>query len=89
VDDAHAKGVGAEADSWVGTGANQHVTGDQMRSVVGDDVVKQVAQQAGISEDQAAGVLARVVPQVVDGLSPNGQLPSSDDLDRLAAKFAG
>jgi uncharacterized protein YidB (DUF937 family) len=89
VQNAHANGLSAEADSWVGTGANQHVSGDQMRSVVGDDVVKQVAEQAGISEDEAAGVLARVVPQVVDGLSPNGQLPSNDDLDQLAAKFGG
>jgi uncharacterized protein YidB (DUF937 family) len=70
VENAHANGLSSEADSWVGTGANQHVSGDQMKNVVGDDVVKQVAQQAGISEDEAAGVLARVVPQVVDGLSP-------------------
>ena len=87
VENAHANGLTSEADSWVGTGANQPVSGDQMRNVVGDDVVKQVAEQAGISEDEAAGVLAHVVPRVVDGLSPNGQLPSDDDLDRLAAKF--
>jgi uncharacterized protein YidB (DUF937 family) len=60
-----------------------------MKSVVGHDAVQQVAQQAGISEDEAAGVLAHVVPQVVNGLTPNGQLPSNDDLDQLAAKFGG
>jgi uncharacterized protein YidB (DUF937 family) len=86
---AQANGLSAEADSWVGTGANQPVSAEQMRSVVGPDVVQQVAQEAGISEDEAAGVLAQVVPQVVNGLSPNGQLPSENDLDQLAAKFGG
>jgi uncharacterized protein YidB (DUF937 family) len=86
---AQANGLTSEADSWVGTGENQQVSADQMKSVVGHDAVQQVAQQAGISEDEAAGVLAHVVPQVVNGLTPNGQLPSNDDLDRLAAKFGG
>jgi len=86
---AQANGLTSEADSWVGTGENQQVSADQMKSVVGHDAVQQVAQQAGISEDEAAGVLAHVVPQVVNGLTPNGQLPSNDDLDQLAAKFGG
>jgi uncharacterized protein YidB (DUF937 family) len=89
VQNAQANGLASEADSGVGTGPNQQVSGDQMKKVVGDDVVQQVAQEAGISEDEAAGVLAQVVPQVVNGLSPNGQLPSDDDLDQLVAKFGG
>jgi uncharacterized protein YidB (DUF937 family) len=89
VQNAQANGLASEADSWVGTGPNQQVSGDQMKKVVGDDAVQQVAQEAGISEDEAAGVLAQVVPQVVNGLSPNGQLPSDDDLDQLVAKFGG
>ena len=86
---AQASGLSAEADSWVGTGENQQVSPDQMKNVVGQDVVQQVAQEAGISEDEAAGVLAQVVPQVVNGVTPNGQLPSDDDLDQLVAKFGG
>ena len=89
MDNAEANGLSAEAGSWVGTGANQQVSAEQMRGVVGEDVVQQVAREAGISEDEAAGVLAQVVPQVVDGLSPNGRLPSENDLDQLAAKFGG
>jgi uncharacterized protein YidB (DUF937 family) len=89
VQNAQASGLSSEADSWVGTGENQPVSGEQMKSVVGHDVVQQVAQQAGISEDEAAGVLAQVVPQVVNGLTPNGQVPAADDLDQLVAKFGG
>lgn len=85
---ARASGLGAQADSWVGTGENQAVNGQEIKGVVGDDAVKEVAQQAGISEDEAADVLAKVVPHVVNGLTPGGQVPSQDELGRLAAKFA-
>jgi uncharacterized protein YidB (DUF937 family) len=84
---AQASGLSAQADSWVGTGENQSVSGQDIKGVVGDDAVKEVAQKAGISEDEAADVLAQVVPQVVNGLTPGGQVPSDDELGRLAAKF--
>jgi uncharacterized protein YidB (DUF937 family) len=84
---AQANGLAAQADSWVGTGENQSVSGEDIKGVVGHDAVREVAQQAGISEDEAADVLAKVVPQVVSGLTPAGQVPSDDELGRLAAKF--
>jgi YidB-like protein len=49
-----AKGLSSEADSWVGPGENAPVSGGQMREVLGDDQVAEVAQQAGVSEDEAA-----------------------------------
>jgi uncharacterized protein YidB (DUF937 family) len=63
------------------------VSGQDIRGIVGDDAVRSVAEQAGISEDEAASVLAQVVPQVVSGLTPGGQVPSDDELGQLAAKF--
>ncbi len=84
---AQASGLRAQADSWVGTGENQSVSGQDIKGVVGDDAVEEVAQKAGISEDEAADVLARVVPQVVSGLTPGGRVPSDDELGQLAAKF--
>lgn len=84
---AQASGLGAQADSWVGTGDNEPVDAQQIKGIVGDNAVAQLAQQAGISEDEAADVLAKVVPQVVNGLTPGGNVPSDDDLGALAAKF--
>lgn len=63
------------------------MSGQDIRGVVGDDAVRAVAEQTGISEDEAADVLAKVVPQVVSGLTPGGQVPSDDELGQLAAKF--
>ena len=86
---AQTSGLSAQADSWVGTGANAPVSAQEVRGVVGDDTVTELAQQAGISDDQAAEVLAQVVPQVVNGLTPDGKLPADDGLDQLVAKFGG
>ena len=84
---AQASGLSAQADSWVSTGDNLPIDGQEARVVVGEDAVHQLAQQAGISDDEAADVLAQVVPRVVNGLTPNGQVPSDDELGRLAAQF--
>jgi len=89
VQGAQTSGLSAQADSWVGTGENAPVSAQEVRGVVGDDTVTELARQAGISDEEAADVLARVVPQVVNGLTPDGKLPADDDLDQLVAKFGG
>ena len=76
-----ANGLGAQADSWVGTGTNEPVTGGQVAQVVGDQKIAQIAQQLGVSNEQAAGELAEVLPQVVDKASPDGQLRSPAELE--------
>ena len=81
------KGMGAQADSWVSTGGNAQVSGSDMRVGLGDDEVRQFAQEAGIPEDQAADVLAAVVPQVVNGLTPDGRVPSDDELEALLRRL--
>lgn len=77
------KGLGAQAGSWVAPGANERVSGSEMRVGLGDDEVRQFAEQAGLPEDEAAEVLAAVVPQVVDGLTPDGRVPSDEELEAL------
>ena len=62
VSGAQASGLSAQADSWVGTGANAPVSGQEVRSVVGDDTVTELAQKAGITDDEAADVLAHGRP---------------------------
>ena len=70
-----------QAASWVGTGANEPVNAAQVRDVLGDDKVAKIAQQAGISTDEAADGLAQVLPQVVDKASPEGELLPQGELD--------
>jgi uncharacterized protein YidB (DUF937 family) len=77
-------GLTAQKDSWVGTGTNQPVTGDQIQQALPDDALQQAAEQAGVSPRKAADRIARELPQVVDRLTPEGEVPqaSIEDLIR-------
>ena len=66
--------------SWVGTGQNLPVSGEQIQSVLGSDTVQQLAAKAGISPDTAQSALATVLPMVVDRLTTNGAVPEEGGL---------
>ncbi len=68
-------GLGDIAKSWVGTGQNLPITADQLKQVLGSDVVRQLAAKYNIPIDQVAEVLAHQLPQAVDNASPDGKLP--------------
>ncbi|MFI6336365.1 YidB family protein [Streptomyces sp. NPDC050535] len=79
-------GLTEQKNSWVGTGENQPVTGAQIQQAVPDETLKQVAEQAGVTPDQAATKIAETLPQAVDKLSPNGRLPSASLEDLIKAQ---
>lgn len=70
-------GFGQQAQSWVGTGQNQPIEGGALSQIFGSGQIGQIAQQLGLSPDQAAGQLAQVLPQMIDKLTPNGQVPEN------------
>jgi len=69
-------GLADQAQSWVGTGDNQSVTGAQVRQALPDDTLQKVAAEAGVTPEQAADQIARTLPQAVDKLTPNGEVPA-------------
>lgn len=73
-------GLGSLLQSWISTGHNLPISADQITQVLGHSQVAQIAEQAGVSHEEAAGGLAALLPQVVDKLTPNGQMPESGDL---------
>lgn len=73
-------GLGDQVSSWIGTGQNQPVSGDQIENALGHDQVEQIAQQAGMSHEQASGGIAQLLPTVIDKLTPNGELPDQNAL---------
>ncbi len=73
-------GLAEIVNSWVSTGQNLPVSGQQLASVLGSGPLQGMAAQLGLSPDQVAGSLADLLPQVVDQLTPNGQLPQGGDL---------
>jgi uncharacterized protein YidB (DUF937 family) len=68
-------GLGDQVKSWIGTGQNLPITADQLRQVLGNETVRQMAARYNIPVDQLAELLAHQLPLAVDHASPNGKLP--------------
>jgi uncharacterized protein YidB (DUF937 family) len=86
-------GFGAQADSWVGRGTNMPIPPHAMKDIFGNDGIEQISRQAGITEDEASRGLSELLPEVVDRVTPDGQVPDFDSLtnsvDDLARRFGG
>ena len=72
------KGLGDVMSSWVSTGENQPISGEQLTSVFGNNMIQEIAQKLGISSADASSGLAALLPQVIDKLTPNGTVPEGD-----------
>ena len=62
-------GIGDIVNSWVSTGQNLPVSGEQLQSALGGDMLGQIAAQLGVSPQQASGGLADLLPQGGDMLA--------------------
>ena len=82
-------GLGDAVASWLGSGENASVAPDQLQSALGDDAISQFAEKAGVSGGEASAMLASILPQVIDKLSPDGQLPDSGGLDDMLGSLMG
>ncbi|MFJ3965941.1 YidB family protein [Streptomyces sp. NPDC090036] len=69
-------GLADQAQSWIGTGDNQPVSGAQIAEALPDEALQKAAAQAGVSPREAADQIAQALPTAVDRLSPQGQLPT-------------
>ena len=76
------KGLGDLAASWIGTGENQPVSGEQLSSAIGPDAIGQIAAKLGASKEQAAQLLAKYLPFVIDRLTPNGKVEEGSLLSK-------
>ena len=73
-----AQGLGNIVHSWISTGQNLPISPDQLQSVLGADQVQALAAKAGVSPETAKGSLAQILPQIIDQLTPNGEVPQGD-----------
>jgi uncharacterized protein YidB (DUF937 family) len=83
-------GLGDQVQSWLSTGTNQAVQGADMTKVFGLERITQIAQTLGVDHHQASEQLAQALPNFLDQISPNGELPQgADQLAALAKQFLG
>lgn len=73
-------GLGQIVQSWVSTGQNLPISAEQIQSVLGNEQIQSVASKLGLSTDEISGKLAEYLPQVVDKLTPDGNVHSGEEL---------
>ena len=76
-------GLGGVAQSWLGGGANQTVSPGQVQDALGAGPIGHVADQLGVSPDQAASHISQFLPLIMDHLSPDGQAPAAGGMGEL------
>jgi uncharacterized protein YidB (DUF937 family) len=69
-------GLDEQLSSWISKGQNLPVVGPQIERALGSDAVAGIASRLGITQEQAADELAEAVPEVVDEMTPEGELPT-------------
>ena len=80
------QGHGDTFASWVGTGENQPISGDQIQKVLGSEQVSALAAKLGVDPAQASHFLAQYLPKIVDKLTPAGKIdPNADHQQGLAS----
>lgn len=81
----HQAGLGWAVSSWVRIGRNQPISAAELSRGLGDEHVQQLAALSGMSANVAAHILAELLPQVIDHLTPEGLMPEAVELARSVA----
>ena len=62
-------------NSWIGPGQNQPIAPDQLHQALGPEAVDNLSRLTGIPQNELLSELSRVLPNVVDKLTPHGRMP--------------
>ncbi len=94
-------GLGSAVQSWVGTGSNQPVSGEALGQALQGggmgSMLQEAAGKLGVDPGQLLGQLSHLLPQAVDHMTPDGQVPETGQgggfnlgmLEGLAGKLMG
>jgi uncharacterized protein YidB (DUF937 family) len=77
-----SSGLGQQVQSWVGTGDNKPVTGEQVQQAVDPKTLNQMASQAGMTPEETSEHVAKVLPDMVSQATPQGQMPKQDPFNK-------
>jgi uncharacterized protein YidB (DUF937 family) len=76
-------GHGDAAESWVGNGPNRPVSPADLSKVLDADQINTLMSQSGLSRDELLAGLSDHLPRLVDRLTPNGRMPTDEEMSRL------
>ena len=82
-----AAGLGAQIQSWIGTGAKLPITPEQVTSAIGTTDIAQMATKVGLPTELVTKQLADLLPETVNHLTPAGKIPAAEKLGELFTSF--
>jgi uncharacterized protein YidB (DUF937 family) len=77
-----AGGAAPQVNSWVGPGSNQPIQPGQLGGALGQNVLNELSQRTGMSQQELLNQLSTVLPQLINHLTPNGRMPTLADLEK-------
>ena len=76
-------GLGNAASTWVSNGPNNSVSPSDLSKALGADQINMLASQTGMSSDELLQNLAKHLPDVINHLTPEGRLPTEQELAKM------
>jgi uncharacterized protein YidB (DUF937 family) len=77
------QGMGDIARSWISTGQNLPISAAQVTQILGSGQISELARKVGMPQADTASALTQLLPNLIDKLTPQGQLPQQDPLAGL------
>ena len=77
VNNAKSQGLGHLVESWISSGQNREVQPQQVHQLLGEERLNQLASRVGVPAGVASAALSKILPAVVDKLTPQGKLPQA------------
>lgn len=81
-------GLGEVFSSWVSSGHNLPISADALDNVLHSGALQQAAERAGIDPKQLTGMMSTLLPDLVDKLTPNGQIPDASAFESMLKGLA-
>jgi uncharacterized protein YidB (DUF937 family) len=77
-----SKGLEGLVQSWIGTGPNDPVTGEELAATLEPEQIDKLSRESGVPASEVPSMLARILPSLVDKLTPNGKIEGGSALDQ-------
>ena len=72
-----------KVQSWVSTGANKSIAPNELEQALGEERIQWLMEQTGMPREQLLDGLSGELPQAIDKLTPDGRLPTDEELSRF------
>jgi uncharacterized protein YidB (DUF937 family) len=79
LDGFRSHGQAETADSWVRPGPNRGLSPSQVEEAVGSNNIDELSRRTGLSRTELLERLATNIPDTVDRVTPDGNLPATED----------